>query len=562
MQSTLVSIREWHVILVIVIVGLVVYGKSIAYDYTYSDDYPLIVQNQKELSSFTNIPKFFRADAFLSVTGNHLFYRPLLDVLLMAEMMIGGTSPAIYHLTSILIHLGCCILIFKILQRLGTPQMVAALAAILFCVHPLNTSAVVWIPGCNDTLLTVYILSSFLFLLRAIESGKISQLVWHAALFFCAMLTKESAVVLPVLMIAFVLLLHPEIPRKTLWVSAGLCYLPTLAAWYLLRSSVPYTFNVYLRTGFVLESALHNLPGIFLYVSKIFFPFNLSIYPNLADNSVVAGVLAMPALLAAFWIWKPSSIRAVLWGLAWCCMLLVPTFVSNPLLFEHRAYSAFFGFLFAVAQFSPLQSVDVTRKSHIAVIAGLIIMFSIVAMVYSEQYRNRTTYGISAFRDSPSIDASYVNLAQVFIADGEIDDAERILRKGLERHSSLIVTHRLLGDILAHKHQYEDAAREYETALWLNPIQLDTYSAYAKMCLDAGWVEKACTLWKTSVRVNPFFISGYDFLANVYLHQKDDPDSAMIYIREIQKHGGTVMPELLSEIQAKKLHGKNPQQVQ
>ena len=110
-------------------------------------------------------------------------------------------------------------------------------------------------------------------------------------------------------------------------------------------------------------------------------------------------------------------------------------------------------------------------------------------------------------------------------------------------------SHRVLADILAHRGNFSQAATEYETSLRLNPLQLNTYIAYGKMCIDAGRPDEAARIWRTSVAVNPGFILGYYYLANFYVHVKNDPDSSMMYVRQIQERGMTVLPELLQAIQ-------------
>ena len=554
-RNVIESATDWQVYLVIVLVSAIVYGKSITYEFTYVDDLELVVLNQNELSSLANVPKLFQSDVFLSTTNAKLFYRPLLNILFMFETFIAKDSPTMYHITNILLHIGCSILTYKVLRQLGCVIQVAGIAALLFCVHPLNASAVVWIPGCNDTLLTVLILGSFSFLLRAMNTKRAGPLVWHAILFFLALLTKESAIVFPILTVSYVFFFYDGTSRKTVSMLAFCTYILPIVVWFVLRSSVPQTFTVHLKTDFFLMSSLRNVPGLFLYVGKIFLPFNLSIFPNLTDNSIVPGILCSVALLAVWMAWKFPSTKEVVWGFGWFLLFLIPTFVSNFILFEHRAYSAFFGLLFCTTQLPFLRSLNLSKTIHVLGIVVVLAGFAIIAMFHSEQYRNRTSYVMSAYTSNPSIDGSYANLAELFIAEGNYDDAERVLRKGIARDPDMVASHRILADILARRHEYEMAAQEYETSLRLNPLQLNTYITYGTMCLELGRVDKASRLWKASVKVNPNYIFGYYHLANFYIHVKNDPDSAMFYARQIQEHGATVMPELLREIQANPLYG-------
>jgi hypothetical protein len=559
MHKILASVRDWQIYLVIVIFGIIVYGKSITYGFTYADDTQLIVMNQDILSNYSNIPELFKTDVFISTTSPQIFYRPLLNVLFMVETHIAKDSPWIYHVTNILLHLGCCILMFKVLQRLGCTIQMAAMASLLFCVHPLNSSAVVWIPGQNDILLGAFLLASFLLFLQTLESRRWGSFIGHLLLFLGALLTKESAIVFPVLCISYALLFYRHTFRRRAWVLATISYCFVIIIWFVLRSLVPQPFTVHLKSDFLLASSLSNLPALFLYFGKVFFLNGLSIFPNLLDNSIWPGLVSMVLFVVIVLLKKPSSAKNILWGLGWFLLFLVPSLVSGIIFYEHRAYSAFLGLLLATVELPLVQIVDLSKIWHAFGFIAIIVVLVIVTMLHTEQYRNRSTYATSAYVSSPSIDNAYVGLAGLFIDEGNYGDAEGVLRKGLARLPNMKNAHRMLGDIFAHRSEYAKAAQEYETTLRLDPLQLYTYIMYGKMCLDAGHPNAALTLWQTSVRINPDYIMGYYYLANYYVHVKNDPDSAMIYAKQIQDRGETVLPELLQAIQQNPLYGKKKQ---
>jgi tetratricopeptide (TPR) repeat protein len=229
-------------------------------------------------------------------------------------------------------------------------------------------------------------------------------------------------------------------------------------------------------------------------------------------------------------------------------LFLLPTFVSGTIFHEHRAYCAFVGIIFMVSKFPAVSPITVAKKLHVTLAGAILAGLAIVSIVHSEKFRDRTAYAMSAYLSDPSVDASYAALAGMFMDEGDDVRAEEVLRRGLERIPSMTKAHRLLADIYAKRRDFARASREYEIALHLDPFQLYTYIGYGKMYLDMGLPDKAIRLWKTAVTVEPNFILGYYYLANAYVRIKNDPDSAMIYVREIQRHGDTVMPELLSAI--------------
>ncbi len=553
------SIRDSYIYSIIILVALIIYGNSVTYQYTYSDDTQLLVVNQEFLSNFANFPKLFTTDVFISITNPQVFYRPFLNFLFMLELQVSKDSPAIFHVTNILLHIACSLLLFVVLKQLNVSKPIAGMAAVLFCAHPLNASAVVWIPGRNDTLLTLLVLASFLMFLRALDTKRLLPLIGHFVLLFLALLTKESALMLPIMCATYVFIVRRErIPRATT-VSVSIAYAILLALWVCLRSMVTRTFEVHQSIVSLVVSWLNNSPAFILYIGKALFPFNLSIYPNLADHSLIPGVISILLFVAAFFLRRPSSMRQMCWGLGWFFLFLAPTFMSGIIFHEHRAYSAFIGLFIAVTQLPLIQSIDFSKYRHLLAFLALITAFSVLAMVHSEKFRDRTAYATTAYLKDPSIDASYTSLAGLFLDEGNDDSAERVLRAAIARDSSMKVIHRMLGDVFANRRQYALAAREYETSIRLDPLQLYNYINYGKMCLSAGRLDDAARLWKRSVMISPDFLLGYYYLANFYVHARNDPDSAMMYAKQIQQRGVTVMPELLHAIQDNPLYGKRKQ---
>jgi tetratricopeptide (TPR) repeat protein len=549
MKKILRRVRDWQICGVIVLIGIAVYGKSIVYDYTFSDDTQLLVVNQEFLGNPANLPKLFTTDVFISVANPNVFYRPLLNLLFMLEMQISKDTPVLYHLTNILLHLGCSILVFIVFRKLNLSKLLSAAVSLVFCVHPLLSSAVVWIPGRNDTLLTIFVLGSFVFFLRALETKRIGPFLWHVLLLFLALLTKETAVVAPLLFVSYAYFIAPKKFRRTQVVSALLSYAIVVGAWLFLRSLVTLPFEVRRTAGSQIVSWLENTPAFVLYFGKIFFPFNLSIFPNLADQSLLLGWLSIALFIGALFIRKPKSFAHILWGLGWFFLFLAPTMVIGPIFHEHRAYCSMVGVLLAVAYLPLVQSLDFSKKNPALGLAAIIVAFAVVTMMHEEQYSGRTAYVTSAFASAPGVDESYSGLAGLLMDEGDDNAAEKVLRAGIERKPAMKIVHRMLGDVYSRRHQYALAAKEYETSLRLEPLHLYTYINYGKMCLNDGRVDDAARLWKTSVLVDPDFLLGYYYLANCYIHCKNDPDSAMIYVRQLQKRGVAVLPELLRAIE-------------
>ena len=548
------SLHDWHVVLAITVLILIVFGQSLTYEFTFHDDTQLLVVNQEFLSNLANIPKLFNSDVFISMSHPFFYYRPLLNLLFMIELQFEKDSTWLFHATNILLHLGCSVVLYFLFKELKMPKWTAGMAACIFCVHPINTSAVVWIPGRNDTLLTLFILSSFLFFLRWMDTKKLWQFVLHSALFFFALLTKESAVFFPLLCLSYGLYVRRETPErgKIIWMIVP--YAVAIAVWLALRSLVHQSYELQYEGMPMISGWIKNLPALVFYYGKIVFPFNLSIFPNIEDHSLLWGGVSIVGILSLVLLQQPHR-RAIYWGFAWSLFFLVPTLIGGQIFLEHRTYCALFGTLFAFTQFRQAQNLDFSKISYQAGFTAIILLFSMLTMLHSAHYRNRLAYATSAYRLDPSIDESYSSLAGNYIDAGNDDAALKILQEGVSRNQHMRTVHRMVADILARRGQYVQAQREYEVSLKIEPLHLYTYINYGKMCLEEGYIDDTERLWKRAVSINPDFLLGYYYLANFYIHTKSNPDSAMIYVKEIQRHGAVVMPELLESIDALKTAG-------
>src|SRR6266516_2783593 len=106
-----------------------------------------------------------------------------------------GDSPTGYHLVNLLLHIGCVVLVLKILRLLRIPG--AELAAIIFALHPVNVETVAWIAERKNTLSGVFGLAATLSYLKFDESRSRRSYAFTTGLFLLGLLTKTAIVTLP-----------------------------------------------------------------------------------------------------------------------------------------------------------------------------------------------------------------------------------------------------------------------------------------------------------------------------------------------------------------------------
>ncbi len=150
-------------------------------------------------------------------------YRPLTIFMYAVEWGLWHGQPMGFHAVNILLHALVCALVVVLVLRLGAPPLAAALGGVLFAIHPVHVEAVSGIVGRAEVLMTLFVLAACLLHLWR-RGPPVVRWVGIAVCFLAALLTKESAVSLPLLLV-IVDWLDPERRTslgRTMWDDAPL----------------------------------------------------------------------------------------------------------------------------------------------------------------------------------------------------------------------------------------------------------------------------------------------------------------------------------------------------
>jgi protein O-mannosyl-transferase len=127
-------------------------------------------------------------------------YRPLTTLTFALNHAIAGAQPWIFHLTNLLLHAGAVLVLLTLLLRLVPPAAALAGAGI-FAVHPVHVEAVANIAGRAELLAALFVLlACTCWTMPRRHVGSMDPRTLVPPLFLLALLSKESAVVLPALL--------------------------------------------------------------------------------------------------------------------------------------------------------------------------------------------------------------------------------------------------------------------------------------------------------------------------------------------------------------------------
>ena len=219
-------------VLVLALLVLAAHGGALGFGFVM-DDWPQIVENQRlgKLSLEDAFLKGTMANSALAVQAGDS-YRPVFVLWLEALGRLSGSQPLGWHLASLLVHFANTLILWRLARRL-MPSAGAMAAAGLFAIHPALAQSVAWVSGATDPLLALWVMAAVLCHLNWRATERSAWLGAVAGFTTLALLTKETALPLPVLLLGLDRLLG--VPwRRSLPL---LVLVPVLAGWAALRAN-------------------------------------------------------------------------------------------------------------------------------------------------------------------------------------------------------------------------------------------------------------------------------------------------------------------------------------
>ncbi len=431
-REVLVSFLPYAFLLVVV---LALYGKSIGFDFIPSWDDDAYVLNNLHIRSFsrTNLKAIFAAP-FLSN------YAPFHLLSYSADYFFWGLNPAGYHLTNLILHFVNVVLAFAVIKRISKRVDVAFIAALLYAIHPINVENVAWVSERKTLLSVFFTFSALLSYLNFRErGGRTTNYVLSAVFFILAVLSKSSAVTLPLAMIAYELFVIRERGWKYPLPFFVISILGTLTVFAHLSSNAIETGPDTLTTlfGTVYPTML---PIYWKYVGTIIWPLNLSgfydapYYHSFMNPVVLASLLGW-AMLSIVILWKGNNLVRFWYLWFWVWFLPVSNIIPIPVFYADRymympAIGAFALFAMLITRISGelanwTKGMTVKRAFGYGAIAVVAAFYGITAFNRLDVWHDELVFWEDTVKKSPNQFKPRVNLGYAYEMRGSYIEAER-----------------------------------------------------------------------------------------------------------------------------------------
>jgi len=449
------------------------------------DDLGQIVSNPL-VQSWRYLPMYFRGNVWMQQSPLGNYYRPVFLAWLLLNHTIFGLHPMFWHLTNILAHLGATALVYLLALRLTREQKIAAIAALIFGVHPVHIESVAWISGVTEPLLALLMIPSFLAFMNYREKKGTHWLSISVAWFAVALLAKETAVVLPGLMAAYVLLCPDEDWRRK-FADAAKVVVPFAAVtlvYLMMRASALHGL-VHTTVDLPASISLYTLPSVlWFYLKQLVAPIRLSAFYDTPYVTHVSwkyflspllGVILAAAIIAYAW-WKSRS-PLVAFAAIWMLLPLAPVMnlallPMGDFIHDRYLYLPSIGFaLLAGMALARLDAWKIAGRPAGTIAAGVVALVLIAGTVaQSLPWSDDIPLYTHGMKVAPINDLPRNKLAATFVARGMYDQGIRLYSFVLANDPDYWYANYRMGYAQYMTGHYDKAQQFLARSVALNPV--------------------------------------------------------------------------------------------
>jgi protein O-mannosyl-transferase len=549
-MSSQAGITPDRAVLLGMLVTAAVYCRDLQYDLIL-DDLPLILMNET-LTSWKNWPTLFVSQIFPTQGADlaAMLYRPVYMSWLMANYQLFGMVLPWWHLTSLLLHLLVILLVYKVGVKVLREPWTAALATLLFAFHPIHVESVSYISASTDLLVAVFMLVAFLAYSRFREQCAsrwyLTASVIAAA---SAMLSKETAAMLPLALVAYEVLREPP-PGPKRWGERLVWTLPffgVVAAYAAVRTLL---FGGDLGPGPGIDrlSALWDAPLVLLvYLRNLLWPVQLSFYYPVdwsAQWTFGKGLAAVIVLIAGVFLWKRYNQRpGMRLQLLWTAILFLTPMVCVSALrkqdWVHDRHMYVVSIPFCLATAVVLTDIKLPRKASIVAGSLLAAMLLVMTAVQVPRFQDELSVYESALKVAPNnilLRRHYAAALWNLIQDVREPSAarEKALREflvNIELVPELPLGHEQYANALAQVGRDQEAATQYRKALQVDtggPSHFRGRILYrlAELDLQHSQLDEAEGCAREALQIDPNAISYHALLAQVLKQEGHGQEAA------------------------------------
>ena len=448
-------IRRQHlsVLLLIALAGPLCYSNILNAPFQFDDRFSIL---ENEFIHLDELTWQGLADAAFRKSG----HRPVTNLTLALNYYLGGLEVWGYHLFNVAVHVAAGMLLYGWIYRTlrlpffqaryspASAHRIAALASLLWVVHPVQTQAVTYIVQRATGLAALFYLGSLFAYLLGRTGPSRYRLRWYGTALLSGLLalgSKEIAVTLPVILILYDALLicglERERVRKRLPFYGVLTVVPAVLGGLMFsRLGIDLFTGHYHQQAFTVVERLWTEGRVLMhYLSLLVFPhpsrlsvdYYFPVSRSLMDPlstffswAVIVGLLGL-----AYGLRRRAALVSfcILWFFV--NLALESTVILLDLVFEHRLYTPSISvFLLAAVGAESLWAGVLERRvwlgrAALAGLLGVLVVFGSWTWERNRVWTDRLSLWQDAVSKHPLKPRTHFNLAGAYLSRGQVSNA-------------------------------------------------------------------------------------------------------------------------------------------
>ncbi len=548
--------------LVLVIIGFVFYANSFFNQYAL-DDGIVIQKNDYVQQGLRGIPKILSTDAYESfyrqmgakqqLSGGR--YRPLSVVTFAAEQQFFGSNEEvkplddaafIRHFMNVMYYLLSVVFLLYFLRNhvFKEDHLTAFIACLIFLIHPMHTEVVANVKSRDEILSFLFIILTLTAICRYRESKKVKQLLAGLAFYFLALLSKEYAITLLLLIPMLLYIVQKETFVRSLIATIPFVFVAGL--YLLIRFSIvgkgatfenPDVLNNPYMYANETQKLATKIEVLLRYMKLLFYPHPLSSdysystipFVDFSSSAVWTSiVIHVSMVVAAVVLFFKRNILsfAIVFYLTHLALVSNLKFNVGATMGERMVYHSSFGFAIIMAVLISwlIQKINVeqTRKL-IAVSFGLVLVIwcGVKTIARSAEWKNDQTLFIADAETVPNSALVNGNAGKAYVDLSELPEnkgrEKELLEKGIYHlkrsiaiHDKYVNGYLNIGVAYFKLNDFENAENYWTTAKQIypnNPFLKRNFELLGATYFNKGmtiggkdpvtaikWLEKAATI--------------------------------------------------------------------
>ncbi|MDD5435651.1 MAG: tetratricopeptide repeat protein [Nitrospira sp.] len=606
---------EIKIFLLIAVFSSVVYVNSLHNSFHFDDQHYVVANTY--IRALSNIPSFFKGTQFSSFEKEFAtHYRPLLVASYSVNYAVGGLNPVGYHIVNLLFHIGSALLVFLILQAIlvssekleeqkaegrrlkaeGSKMdlisksiqhsaftghyFIPLASSLIFAVHPFNSEVVNYITARSSVMCSFFYLLAFYCWIkyrsqqteaRSQEQEVRKSLIYYVLpitycfyllsllAFVLAILTKEIAITLPVMLFIYDLYFVREVGVRLLIThssSRPSAFSLQSSVFSLIRDYLPFTglvaipylvfrssvlrWLIGMETSVIYSNLLIQPIVLLRYLQLMFFPAGLTIdhivtKPSaINDSAFILSVIAILfILLAGYHLFKKGREWKLLsFFILWFFITLLPTTLVplNAILQENRGYLA--GIVFPV--FAGVLLMKLPMRLAIAFLVIIISLYSAGTIRANAFWKNDFTLWSRAAGISPSSPRAHDNMGLAYMGMGDYNHAIQEFENTLNLNPQYYLAYYNAGVAYQLQKRFDLARSSYEKCLEIKPDFFRVYYNLGIVYKKTGEIDKAISVYEKAVLIDPRHPFVYNNLGIVLTERGDFEKAESVFKRAIE----------------------------